>query len=100
MWNEEVGSAFEYLKKALSSAPVLTKPDFSKPFVLETDACDKGMGTVLMQQGKPISYLSKSFNTKNMKFFVYEMELFTLVMAVTKWRHYLVGNYFIIKTDH
>lgn len=75
-------------------------PDFSKPFVLETDACDKGMRAVLMHQGKPIYYLSKAFNSRNIGFSVYEKEFLALVMAVTKWRHYLVGNYFIIRTDH
>lgn len=65
-------AAFEELKKVLCSAPVLTMSDFSKVFVLETDACSKGMGAVLMQEGKPISYLSKAFNTRNMGFSVYE----------------------------
>ena len=72
-------------------------PNFDLPFVVETDACATGMGAVLMQQGKPISFLSKAFNKKNMGCSVYEKELMALVLAVTKWRHYLVV---IIKTDH
>lgn len=75
-------------------------PEFSQAFVLETDACSRGMGVVLMQNAKPIAYLSKSFNSKNLGFSVYEKEFLALVMAVTKWKHYLVGNHFIIKTDH
>lgn len=100
IWSTEATIAFEDLKKILSSAPVLGIPDFSQPFVVETDACGKGMGAVLMQGGKPISYLSKAFNSKNLGMSVYEKELLALVMVVTKWRHYLVGNHFIIKTDH
>lgn len=99
-WNSDSDLAFQELKQALCSAPVLAMPDFSQDFVLETDACSKGMGAVLMQNSRPLAYLSKSFNSKNLGFSVYEKELLALVMAVTKWKHYLVGNHFIIKTDH
>lgn len=75
-------------------------PNFELPFVVETDAYGSGMGAVLMQQGRPISYLSKAFNIRNFGFSVYEKELLALVLAVTKWRHYLIGHHFIIKTDH
>nr|XP_033511315.1 uncharacterized protein LOC117276101 [Nicotiana tomentosiformis] len=54
--------AFEELKKALTSAPVLVQPDFSLPFVVETDACNLGIGAVLMQKGQPITYLSKGLS--------------------------------------
>ena len=99
-WDDQATEAFKKLKAALCEAPVLAMPNFSIPFVVETDASATGMGAVLMQQGKPISYLSKAFNKKNMGFSVYEKELLALVLAVTKWRHYLVGHHFIIKTDH
>lgn len=49
-----------------------------------------------MQQGRPIYFLSKAFNKRNMGFSVYEKEL----LAVTKWINYLIGHHFIIKTDH
>lgn len=53
-----------------------------------------------MQMGRPLAYLSKAFNSKNLGLSVYKKELLALVMAVSKWRHYLVGNHFIIRTDH
>lgn len=53
-----------------------------------------------MQKSRPLAHLSKAFNSKNLGFSVYEKELLALVLAVTKWKHYLVGNHFIIKTDH
>jgi len=57
--------AFVLLKNALIQAPVLAVPNFQQPFVIETDACDSGIGAVLMQQGHPISYLSKPLSVEN-----------------------------------
>jgi hypothetical protein len=88
------------LKKALTEAPVLSIPNFSKPFVIETDASDFGMGAVLMQDGHPISFLSKAFNSRSQAFSTYEKECLAIVMAVDKWRSYLHGQEFIIRTDH
>lgn len=59
VWTEEKEESFQALKKALVTAPVLALPDFSKTFELETDASNKGIGTVLMQEGHPVAYLSK-----------------------------------------
>lgn len=84
----------------MTSAPVLRMPNFEIPFVIETDACGVGIGAVLMQENHPIAYLSKALSPQNLGLSVYEKELLAVVMAVTKWRHYLVGHHFIIKTDH
>lgn len=99
-WSEEAEKAFNKLKDALANTPVLTMPDFSKPFVLETDACKNGVGAVLMQEGKPIAYMSKSLSQRHLGLSTYEKELLAIVMAVKKWRNYLLGHKFIIKTDH
>jgi hypothetical protein len=58
-WGEVQLEAFEHIKKVLYAAPVLALPNFNKPFILESDASDKSIGAVLMQEGKPISYFSK-----------------------------------------
>ena len=81
-------------------APVRQLPDFKKSFVVETDASGGGIGAVLMQKEHPIVFLSKTLSAKNLELLVYEKELLALAMAVTKWRHYLVENHFIIRTDH
>ncbi|KAL2230686.1 UNVERIFIED_CONTAM: Transposon Ty3-G Gag-Pol polyprotein [Sesamum indicum] len=98
-WNPEADEAFNQLKKVMTTAPVLSMPDFSKPFIVETDASGKGIGAVLMQEGKPIAYLSKALAARNLGLSTYEKEFLALLLAVTKWKHYLLGNHFIIKTD-
>ena len=84
----------------MTTIPVLRMPDFSKPFVVETNACSKSIGVVLMQEGQPIAYLSKALSPKNLGLSIYEKELLVVVMTVTKWKHYLLGYHFIIRTDH
>ncbi|KAL2253797.1 UNVERIFIED_CONTAM: Retrovirus-related Pol polyprotein from transposon [Sesamum indicum] len=98
-WNEDAEKAFNHLKELMVSAPVLAMPDFSQSFIVETDASGKGIGAVLMQGGKPISYLSKALAPKNLGLSTYEKEFLALLLAVTRWRHYLLGNHFIIRTD-
>lgn len=56
-WTSVIESAFQLLKKALIFAPILAPPDFNKPFVVETDASDHGIGAVLHQDGHPIAYV-------------------------------------------
>ena len=82
-------AAFVRLKEALSSTPVLKLPDFSKPFVLETDACDTGIGAVLMQDNRPIAFLSKALSPQYRTLSIYEKEFLALIMAVERWRQYL-----------
>ncbi|XP_027093589.2 uncharacterized protein [Coffea arabica] len=99
-WSTEVDQAFQKLKEAMSTTPVLTLPDFTKPFVLETDASQAAIGAVLMQQGKAIAYMSQVLGKKNQTLSIYEKELLSLITAVQKWKHYLLGGHFVIKTDH
>ncbi|KAJ3685492.1 hypothetical protein LUZ61_014656 [Rhynchospora tenuis] len=98
-WDDEAQKAFELLKKAMTEAPVLTMPDFTQPFIVETDASGTGIGAVLMQGRKPIAYFSKSLGIKNQGLSTYEKEFLALLSAVQKWRHYLEGNCFTIRTD-
>jgi hypothetical protein len=82
-------NAFEALKHALTSAPVLQLPDFSKTFIVETDASGCGLGAVLMQDKHPIAYISKSLGPRQQALSVYERELLAIIYAVQKWGAYL-----------
>ena len=98
-WTERATTAFEALKQALMSAPVLNMPDFKILFTLETDASDFGLGAVLLQNEHPIAYFSKILGRRARLKSIYEKELMAIVLAVQKWRHYLLGHTFVIRTD-
>jgi hypothetical protein len=83
----------------LVQAPVLALPDFAQPFVVETDACQYGVGAVLMQNGHLVAYLSKALSPKNQALSTYEKECVAILMAVEKWRSYLQHQDFVIRTD-
>jgi hypothetical protein len=72
IWTADHELAFRTLQQALISAPVLRLPDFFKQFCVKTDASDLGVGAVLMQQGHPIAYVSKSFGPKMRGLSTYE----------------------------
>ncbi|XP_049932541.1 uncharacterized protein LOC126409878, partial [Nymphaea colorata] len=99
-WTDHSREAFVKLKAAMLAAPVLTLPDFSLDFVVETDASDVGVGAVLSQKGHPIAYMSKALTHRAKSLSTYENELFAIVLAVEKWRPYLIGRKFIVRTDH
>lgn len=99
VWTSTHQTAFEALKAALISAPVLALPDFSKVFEIETDASDNRVGVVLMQAGHPLAFLSKALGPKNRGLSTYEKECMAILLAVDQWRSYLQFGEFIIRTD-
>lgn len=82
-WNEAAVQAFEQLKLALCSSPVLALPNYQKDFVVEADASYKGMGglgAILLQEGRPIAFFSKAFGEKHLGMSIYEKEYLSLSM--------------------
>ncbi|WVY93439.1 hypothetical protein V8G54_032527 [Vigna mungo] len=99
-WTSEAQHAFDDLKAAMTRAPVLALPDFSVPFIVDTDASGTAMGAVLMQRNQPIAFFSKPFSPKLLHSSTYVRELHAITSAVKKWRQYLLGYPFVINTDH
>lgn len=98
-WTEAATVAFNKLKEAMVNPLVLMLPDFTKQFTVETDASGGGLGAVLMQDQCPIAYFSKLLGPKAQLKSIYEKELMAICLAVQKWRHYLLGRHFVVKTD-
>jgi hypothetical protein len=92
LWTDQAAAAFEALKGALTTAPVLQLPNFSVPFIVECDASGSGFGAMLHQEGGPIAYFSKTIAPRHASLAAYELELIGLVQAVRHWRPYLWGT--------
>jgi hypothetical protein len=99
-WSPEAQRAFDTLKHAMTITLVLAILDFNEQFIVETYACDLGIGVVLMQHDRCITYLSKALGPLHQKLSVYEKEFLALIIAVERWRPYLQGQEFLIRTDH
>ena len=88
------------LKEALTSSPVLVLPDSAKLFTVYTDACGTGLGAVLMQEGRVVSYASRQLKVHERNYPTHDLELVAIVFAFKSWRHYLFGDRFELFTDH
>ncbi|KAK6169383.1 hypothetical protein SNE40_020449 [Patella caerulea] len=105
MWEKEQQAAFEKLRTSLVEPPVLAYADFSKPFILHTDASGLGLGAVLYQGHngleKVIAYASRSLNRSEGNYPAHKLEFLALKWSVIeKFHQYLFNNYFTVYTDN
>jgi hypothetical protein len=100
VWSSATQQAFDILKRALVTAPILALPNFAKKFEIETDASDVGVGAVLLQDGHPLAYVSRGLGPKTRGLSTYEKEYMAILFAVEQWRTYLQHAEFVIHTDH
>jgi hypothetical protein len=100
VWSDACDEAFKHLKKLLTTSPVLAQPDTTKPFDVYCDASDIGLGGVLLQEGRVISYSSRQLRRHEEHYPTHDLELAAVVMALRTWRPYLLGNVVHIYTDH
>lgn len=98
-WGSEADIAFNKLKEAMTTTPTLALPDFSKPFLIETDASGDGIGAVLSQNGQPIAFMSRSLGVTKKAWSTYAREMLAIIVAIRTWRPYLLGRKFTIQTD-
>jgi transposase InsO family protein len=105
VWTPECQKAFEKLKEALITAPVLALPDFNRPFILTTDACTSGIAYILGQRDEggrehPVCYGGRGLRPNEEKWTVSELEALAVVEGVKNFHCYLAGNEFECVTDH
>jgi len=103
-WDTSCQEAFDKLKNILCSEPILQYPDFTKPFIVTTDASGKALGAILSQgevpNDLPIAYVSRTLNKSENNYSTTELECLAIVFAVKMFRPYLYGRKFIILSDH
>ncbi|KAK7915940.1 hypothetical protein WMY93_011701 [Mugilogobius chulae] len=103
-WTEECEQAFNDLKEAVCTEPVLASPDFSQPFILQTDASQTGLGAVLLQERegerRPVVFLSRRLLDRETRYSTVEKECLGVKWAVDSLRYYLLGRHFTLETDH
>jgi transposase InsO family protein/dUTPase len=97
--------AIDKLKQILTSAPLLAYPDFSKPFIVHTDASTQGLGAILCQinsqgQEQPIAYVSCTLTRHEKNYTITELECLAILFAIRKFHYYLHGREFDVVTDH
>ena len=103
-WSNACQEAFDILKQRLITAPILAYPDPTKKFILDTDASDQGIGSVLSQmhgdQERVVAYASRSLSRAERNYATTRKELLAVVAFTRYFRHYLLGREFLLRTDH
>lgn len=105
LWSQTSEDAFNHLKTSFTEAPVLAYPQFSRDFLLETDASGKELGAVLSQEQddqsiRPIAFASRTLQPHERNYGTSEFEALGVVWAVRHFRHYLYGHRCTVFTDH
>ena len=104
VWTYECDQAFQELKSCLQSAPILAYPDPEKDFILDTDACNVGIGAVLSQvidgEERVVAYASRTLSKAEKNYCVTRKELLAVVSFLKKFRQYLYGRKVTVRTDH
>ena len=104
-WREEHQQSFDALKQLLGSEPLLRHPDFTKPFIVYSDASSKSIGGALCQLDEsghefPVAFIGRSLNSAESRWTTTDQEALALVYCVKQWEVYLSGREFKIYTDH
>lgn len=104
LWTGEQDQAFEQLKLALKSPPVLSLPTKKGTFILDCDASNKAIGAELSQvqngQERTIAYGSMVLSSEQRNYCTTRKELLAVIRFIRMFRHYLLGRRFIVRTDH
>ena len=99
-WESEQQTAFEKTKTALTTLPVLAYFDKNKDHIIQTDASKTGLGAVLLQEGQPVVYASRTLTDTECRYSNIERELLGVVFGLERLHHYTFGKPITVETDH
>lgn len=100
VWSSSQQEAFDQIKKMITSSPVLAFYDPSGELTLENDASEYGIGSVLMQNGKPVAFSSRTLSSSERNYAQIEKEMLAIVYGLEKFHHYTYGRSVRVLTDH
>jgi len=92
--------SFQLLKKKIIERPILISLDFKKLFQVRCDASGTVIGAVLSQEDKLVAFFSEKLNESRQKYSSYDKEFYAVIQALKHWRHYLLGNEFVLFSDN
>ena len=102
IWETHHQQAFDEIKSLLTSAPILSHPDFNYPFIVQTDACDIGIGGILCQRinnlERAICYISRTLQPAERKWSIREKEALAIIWSIEQFRPFVVGSSFIVES--
>ena len=100
IWSRQHDVSFETLKTMATNAPVLKYYDPNLPLTLSVDASSKGVGAVLIQEGKPVAYGSRALTSSQQNYAQIEKETLAVVYGCEKFHQYIFGRTVHVETDH
>ena len=99
-WSTAQQEAFNKVKGMITSTPVLAFYDPNKPLTVENDACEYGLGSAILQDGKPVAYASRSLSEAEKRYAQIEKEMLAVTFGLEKFHHYTYGRDVEVVTDH
>ena len=99
-WESEQQKAFEAIKRVIMTLPVLAYFDKTKKHTIQCDASKKGLGAVLLQESKPVMYMSRALTQTEQRYSNIERELLAIVFALERLNHYTFGRTITVQSDH
>ena len=99
MWSKTQQTSFDAVKVVLADAPVLAFYNSNKELVLENDASEYGLGSVLLQDGNPVAYASRSLSSVERRYAQIEKEMLSVLFGLSKFHHYTYGRDVTAVTD-
>ena len=99
-WNSAQEAAFTKIKKILTSDPILKYFDVNKEVTISCDASQSGLGSVLLQDNKPVAYASRSMTDAETRYAQIEKELLAILFGMERFHQYTYGKEVIVESDH